>query len=218
MPKQTFWNLPPAKRDAFTQIALEEFAAHDYNTASVTNIVARAGIAKGSVYQYFEDKQDLYLFLIEHAGQTLLAQVNDETRDAQPADFFERLRVQMSATLRAAMAHPLHAQVLRRSVMAPAKVREAMAKQAGAMQHNHFHDMVQHGINSGDLSPALDPDMATWFISAVVEQMPALIMAKLGMDAQQAATGDVAVWDSPVVESTYDQVIYLLKCGLSRTT
>jgi hypothetical protein len=38
------------------------------------------------------------------------------------------------------------------------------------------------------------------------------------MDAQQAATGDVAVWDSPVVESTYDQVIYLLKCGLSRTT
>jgi hypothetical protein len=143
--------------------------------------------------------------------------VNDETRDAQPADFFERLRVQMSATLRAAMAHPLHAQVLRRSVMAPAKVREAMAKQAGAMQHNHFHDMVQHGINSGDLSPALDPDMATWFISAVVEQMPALIMAKLGMDAQRAAMGDMKMWNSPVVEATYDQIIHLLKCGLSRT-
>lgn len=215
MPKQTFWNLPPAKRDAFTQIALEEFAAHDYNTASVTNIVARAGIAKGSVYQYFTDKQDLYLFLIEHASQTLLAQVTDETRNVQPAGFFQSLRAQMSATLRAAMAHPLHAQVLRRSVMAPAIVREALAKQAGTLQQNHFRDMVQRGIESGDLSPALDPDIATWFVSSVIDQLGPLMMAKLGLNTQQAATVDATVWASPRVEETYDAVLDLLRHGLS---
>lgn len=215
MPKPTFWNLPPAKRDAFVQIALEEFAAHDYNTASVTNIVARAGIAKGSVYQYFTDKQDLYLFLLEHAGQTLLARVNETSRSAQPAGFFDALRVQMSATLSAAMAHPLHAQVLRRSVLAPANVREALARQAGALQQNHFQDMVQRGIDSGDLSPACDAGMATWFISAVIDHMGSLIVTRLGMDAQQVATADPASWHSPVVEETYDLVIHMLKWGLA---
>lgn len=215
MPKQTFWNLPPAKRDAFVQIALEEFAAHDYNTASVTNIVARAGIAKGSVYQYFTAKQDLYLYLIEHASQVLLARVDEESRSAQQAGFFDALRLQMSATLRASMAYPLHSQVLRRAVMAPALVREAMAKQAGVLQQHHFRDMVQQGIVSGDLLPALDPDTATWFISVVIEQMAALIMGRLGIDAQQAATADGTMWNSPVVEDTYDQVIQLLKHGLA---
>jgi AcrR family transcriptional regulator len=216
MPKQTFWNLPPAKRDAFIQIALEEFAAHDYNTASVTSIVSRAGIAKGSVYQYFADKQDLYLFLIENASQVLLARVNEESRNAQPSGFFERLRAQMSATLRAAMTQPLHAQVLRRSVLAPAKVRKALAKQAGALQHNHFRDMVQQGIESGDLSPALDPQLATWFISAVVEQMPALLMGRLGMSDEQAASTDQTAWATSVIETTYEQVMHLLKHGMSR--
>jgi hypothetical protein len=42
-------------------------------------------------------------------------------------------------------------------------------------------------------------------------------LAKLGMDAQRAAIGDMKMWNSPVVEETYDQIIHLLKCGLSRT-
>ena len=38
-------NLDPAKAERFLAIALEEFADHDYAAASVTRIVARAGIA-----------------------------------------------------------------------------------------------------------------------------------------------------------------------------
>ena len=75
MPKQTFLNLPEEKRKAFLEIALEEFANHDYNTASVSKIVERAGIAKGSVYQYFEDKQDLFLYLLDYANQEMMSVV-----------------------------------------------------------------------------------------------------------------------------------------------
>ena len=49
MPKETFQNLPAAKRDRFVAAALDEFAQHDYRTTSLTRIVAAAGIAKGSV-------------------------------------------------------------------------------------------------------------------------------------------------------------------------
>ncbi len=60
MPKQTFLNLPEEKRARIVDVALTEFAEKGYTGASITGIVAAAGIAKGSFYQYFEDKDDLY--------------------------------------------------------------------------------------------------------------------------------------------------------------
>ena len=57
MPKDTFTNLPEEKRRHFLNIAIKEFAEHPYNTASISEIVRQAGIAKGSVYQYFENKK-----------------------------------------------------------------------------------------------------------------------------------------------------------------
>ena len=72
MPKSTFLNLRPEKRADFTDAALFEFALNDYQNASITNMVKVLGIAKGSVYQYFENKKDLYEFLIELAAEEKL--------------------------------------------------------------------------------------------------------------------------------------------------
>jgi AcrR family transcriptional regulator len=72
MPKPTFFNLPDAKREMFIHLAFEEFALNDYRNASITNLVKRMNIAKGSVYQYFENKRDLYFYLIELASDEKL--------------------------------------------------------------------------------------------------------------------------------------------------
>jgi TetR/AcrR family transcriptional regulator len=54
MPKQTFFNLPDEKRDLITDVVIDEFADNDYDKVSISRIVQRAGIAKGSFYQYFD--------------------------------------------------------------------------------------------------------------------------------------------------------------------
>ena len=69
MPKQTFFNLSEEKRKQITDIAIHEFAEKDYRSVSVTQIVEKAGIAKGSFYQYFENKQELFLYLLDLAVQ-----------------------------------------------------------------------------------------------------------------------------------------------------
>jgi AcrR family transcriptional regulator len=68
MPLATFFNLPEEKRQKILDCAIEEFAQHDYHSASISKIVSRAGIAKGSLYQYFVDKSDLYHYLLELAA------------------------------------------------------------------------------------------------------------------------------------------------------
>ena len=73
MPNQTFFNLPDKKRKAITDLATAEFAKNDYQNASITKIVKQAKIAKGSFYQYFEDKKELYLYLLDFASKEKIA-------------------------------------------------------------------------------------------------------------------------------------------------
>ncbi|MEM7581277.1 MAG: TetR/AcrR family transcriptional regulator, partial [Cyanobacteria bacterium P01_A01_bin.80] len=55
MSSQTFFNLPQIKRQNIANAAIAEFANHSYESASISAIVNRAAIAKGSFYQYFKD-------------------------------------------------------------------------------------------------------------------------------------------------------------------
>lgn len=78
MPKQTFLNLPEDKRQWILDCAIDEFSAHGYAGASISRIVAEAKIAKGSFYQYFEDKDDLYAYLIERTIISQKIRISDE--------------------------------------------------------------------------------------------------------------------------------------------
>ncbi len=64
--KPTFERLKPDKKQQFIEAALEEFARYSYQEASLNRLVKRLGIAKGSIYQYFDDKRALYLYLKEY--------------------------------------------------------------------------------------------------------------------------------------------------------
>lgn len=67
MPKDKFNKLPQEKRDRIRQAALDEFVAYqqDYSQASVKRIAQRAGIAIGSIYDYFTDKDDIFTWLLD---------------------------------------------------------------------------------------------------------------------------------------------------------
>jgi AcrR family transcriptional regulator len=64
MPTNTFFNLPEEKKNKIIKAANKEFARVPLEQASIKNIVEDAEIARGSFYQYFEDKQDLFEYLM----------------------------------------------------------------------------------------------------------------------------------------------------------
>ena len=51
---------PPAQQQAILRAALDEFAAHGFHDASLNRVIDAAGISKGSMYYYFDGKEDLY--------------------------------------------------------------------------------------------------------------------------------------------------------------
>src|SRR5664280_1858932 len=53
-----------ARRDAILAAALEEFSARGFEATRLDDVARRAGIAKGTIYLYFRDKESLFQELI----------------------------------------------------------------------------------------------------------------------------------------------------------
>ncbi|MDP3045616.1 MAG: TetR/AcrR family transcriptional regulator, partial [Bacillota bacterium] len=64
MTKQGFLNLPDAEKEPIVEAAMDEFAKQDFFSASLNRIIQNAGISKGSMYHYFHNKEDLYLYIL----------------------------------------------------------------------------------------------------------------------------------------------------------
>lgn len=60
MIKQTFYNLPKTKRERIYQAIKTEFDRVPLDKISINSIIKEANISRGSFYQYFDDKGDLY--------------------------------------------------------------------------------------------------------------------------------------------------------------
>jgi len=54
----------PGKREAILNAALEEFSARGFAAARLDDVARRAGVAKGTIYLYFRDKETLFQELV----------------------------------------------------------------------------------------------------------------------------------------------------------
>lgn len=173
MPKQTFFNLPPEKRKLLTDLTLEEFAAHSYHAASLSRIVERAGIAKGSMYQYFEDKFDLYLYALKLGMETKLRILNEAFSGLGPeAGLFERLMAATRAGLKLAREEPVLYAVgnnLARETD-PALLARVLAGLQPAAD-NMLSGWFSEAAARGELDPRLSPAAALYVFNALTWQL-----------------------------------------------
>lgn len=51
------------RRESIIQAAIDVFSKKDFKTASISEIAQKAGIATGTIYQYFNSKEDLFFFI-----------------------------------------------------------------------------------------------------------------------------------------------------------
>lgn len=87
---ETFLHLPEEKRHRFLDAAWEEFTAVSFGEASINQIIRRAGIPRGSFYQYFTDKEDLFSYLMELIGSHFSRELRDLVVQAD-GDLFHTL-------------------------------------------------------------------------------------------------------------------------------
>lgn len=85
-----FYTLEPEKQSRILNAALKEFAQNGYERASTNEIIKEADISKGSLFNYFKSKKELYFYLIDYVAE-IIENMYDEI-DLSVTDFFERIK------------------------------------------------------------------------------------------------------------------------------
>jgi AcrR family transcriptional regulator len=92
MPTVTWARVDAARRAAVVEAAEAEFGAHGFSGGSLNVIARRAGVAKGSLFQYFADKRDLYAFIADVVSQRVRAYMEARIVQLDPTrPFFDFL-------------------------------------------------------------------------------------------------------------------------------
>ncbi len=99
-----FKSLTPDKQGRIINAALAEFARNGYERASTNEIVKEAGISKGSLFVYFNNKKELYLFLLDYAAK-VINKIYGEV-DWGETDVFERMKALGLAKFKTYKSHP----------------------------------------------------------------------------------------------------------------
>ena len=169
MPKQTFFNLEPDKRQGVIDKAVEEFARLPFEQASLSKIVEDCGIAKGSMYQYFEDKRDLYLYIVDLAYEEKRSYVGKAF--AKGGDIFQVLEEYYLQSYRFAQERPLLHQVANKFWDSKAQALQAEQEQGLLGRASDFAQFLNDAMAQGEVNGDLDPEAVFFVYHAVAKDL-----------------------------------------------
>lgn len=214
MPTETFFNLPESKRRLILDLAIEEFADNDYNQASVSRIVARAGIAKGSLYQYFADKRDLYLYLLQIAADEKRQFLSSARPPDPDGNIFDTIRWLFGHGMDFEFSNPRLARIGYRAIYGDAPLPDETRLLLRESTARFFQPMVERGMARGDIDPALDPALAAFLFNAVFSQLGDYLLGRLGVPAEAIAAGQSRQLDQPAYWALIENLLTILERGL----
>ncbi len=170
-PREIFNNLESQKKERILDTAIDEFATHGFRQASVNRMVQRIGIAKGSIFQYFGNKEGLFHFIFNHAVELVrrsLRQVKQETADA---DFFDRIRESLLAGIRFIQSYPrVYRIYLKMIFQEDFPLRAEFLQQVHLFSAEYLKPLVEAGIERGELRSGLNVEMTVFFLDALMDR------------------------------------------------
>jgi AcrR family transcriptional regulator len=202
MPTDTFFNLPVEKRERIIEAAIDEFSRYSFHKARVTAIADNAGIAKGSFYQYFEDKKDLYKYLMEIIAEKKLSYINkDMLMNREKYGFFQLLREVFLSGIRFAKENPRLVPI-GEMLVADKDLLSELYGEHRYLSSDFFKELLEFGREKGEIDPDADLDFLARMLSGLTYSLVDLVMedGKIDMDDMEI----------------YDKMLYFVENGIKK--
>ncbi|NTV12518.1 MAG: TetR/AcrR family transcriptional regulator [Desulfobulbaceae bacterium] len=197
--KSTFNNLPADRQTLILREAVREFGDFGYRLASVNRIVERTGIAKGSLYQYFANKEALFLYVFGRFAALIKATVREAAGKGDAGDFFIRMGQVMQAGESFVVKHPEYFRLyLKLAGDTDIPYRAQLLGQLRLFPAEYFAPLLEQGQREGSIRRDIRLAAMLFLIEGVIERY------------LQGLAGAVKLEDALVAE-----LIALLRGGLA---
>jgi AcrR family transcriptional regulator len=169
MPKKTFFNLPENKRDKIIQSAMKEFSEKPFKKVTVDSLVERAEIPKGSFYQYFSNKEDIYrhlynLILMEKKKE--LKSMMKFLKNVQFSDFMRQMFLKgIEFDLQKKELNDLREQFFLKTSQ---ELREEILNDMIKHSNEIFKEILKYYVDVGELKNNLDISLTANILSSMI--------------------------------------------------
>jgi len=171
LPRERFKNLESDKQKRILEIAIDEFASHGFRQASMNRMVQKLAIAKGSLFQYFVNKEGLFRVIFEHAVELVRRSLRQVKQDTAGSDFFQRIGQSLLTGIGFIRKHPkIYRIYLKMIFQEDFPLRTEFLQQVHLFSNDYLRPLVEKGIADGDLRSDLNVNMTVFFLDALMDR------------------------------------------------
>lgn len=157
------------KRNRIIEAAIQVFADKGYRSARISDIASGAGVADGTIYLYFRNKEDLLLTIFEEKMEMILSGLR-EALDGQEAPL-DRMRAFARFHFFQLRTYPALAQVLQVELRQSTRFLRDYRPEKLWEYLGIFEALVAEGQTAGDLRADLDPFLVKWAFFGALDEL-----------------------------------------------
>ncbi len=158
-----------SKRERILRAAVEVFAKNGYFNAKVTEIAKAAGVADGTIYLYFDGKEDLLNTIFREYTRNYLEQLEKKIAGINRPE--ERLRVAITHHLETLGRDRSLAVVSQVELRHSLKFMSLLSQQEVADYLNMLRKIVEHGQAEGVFRRNLHPQFVAKSVFGILDEM-----------------------------------------------
>lgn len=183
MPNPAFFNLPKDKRDLIISVALDEFSAAIYDLASINQICKKSNIAKGSFYQYFTDKLDLYVYIMTLAVDEKIRFFNEVLSEFNSLTLLEKVRTLFIRGFDFSIKYPQFAALGEQFIKETNEnAKSAVIKVGEKRSESLFVAMVEDARSKGEISEDVDSMVLSMLLQSINKTVNEYIQSRPDKD------------------------------------
>ena len=157
------------KRSLITEAAVDVFAEKGFHQARVSDIASRAGVADGTIYLYFKNKEDLLLSIFEEKMDLLLQGLHAALHGV--TDPLERIRRFASFHFQQVRDNRAVAEVLQVELRLSNKFQRDYRPEKLWAYLNVFGQIVRDGQASGLFRDDVDSFISMWSFFGAMDEL-----------------------------------------------
>lgn len=213
MPKSTFSKISEEKRDRVLKEAASLFAERGFSQSDMAELAARANVSKGSLYDYFESKEDLYISVcrdaLRRSREAVYGGINPDCDIYRQMDHIFRRGAAFS------LAHPEYVQMYLQITSPGMEVfANAITREVEGYTADHLKSLLRDGIQKGIVRKDININLTAFLINTLYVIFMASLVSRhfeIRMKEYLEISGPI---DAKEAKGRLEQIVSLIERSL----
>lgn len=164
MPSQTYFNLPTEKQERIMNAIIYEMGLHDYDAFNIASVIRESKIPRGSFYQYFKGKNDVFEYFYAFAAQKKISYFGDLYIGEHDIPFLDRFLQLYLSGFKFGFENPDLLKAAKKIYNSDHFIKSKIMKDSIDKSINAFTSFIKKDQVKGRIKSSIDPELLASFL------------------------------------------------------